>query len=107
MTTEPQADSTSDVVTAGAPPVLAVEHLTVTFPSDDGPVHAVDDLSYVVHENETLGIVGESGSGKSVSSMALLGLLPSTAQVTGTITFKGREILGESTKLKEARLRDI
>ena len=43
---------------------------------------------------ETLGIVGESGSGKSVSSMAVMGLLPKTARITGSVRFRGRELLG-------------
>ena len=55
-------------------PFLVVENLTVQFPTYDGLVQAVSDLSYTVELGETLGIVGESGSGKSVSSMAVLGL---------------------------------
>ena len=43
--------------------VLSVRNLCVEFPSDDGPVHAVDDVSFDVYENEVVGIVGESGSG--------------------------------------------
>ena len=55
-------------------PFLVVENLTVQFPTHDGLVQAVTDLSYTVRSGQTLGIVGESGSGKSVSSMAVLGL---------------------------------
>ncbi len=55
-------------------PFLVVEDLTVQFPTHDGLVQAVTDLSYAVDLGETLGIVGESGSGKSVSSMAVLDL---------------------------------
>ncbi len=55
-------------------PFLVVENLTVKFPTHDGLVQAVTDLSYTVERGKTLGIVGESGSGKSVSSMAVLGL---------------------------------
>src|SRR4051794_37554548 len=75
-------------------PVLSVEDLRVQFKSDDGIVKAVDGVTYDVFENEVLGIVGESGSGKSVSSMAILGLLPKTAAITGSIRFEGREVLG-------------
>ena len=57
-----------------AEPFLVVEDLTVRFPTEDGLVKAVTDLSYTVELGKTLGIVGESGSGKSVSRMAVLGL---------------------------------
>jgi oligopeptide/dipeptide ABC transporter ATP-binding protein len=77
-------------------PVLEVTDLVVTFPSDDGDVHAVGGLTFAVRENETLGIVGESGSGKSVTSMAILGLLPRTAKVTGSVKLHGRELIGLS-----------
>ena len=77
-------------------PVLEVRDLTVTFPTDDGPVHAVSEMTFAIHENETLGIVGESGSGKSVTSMAILGLLPKSAKVTGSVKLRGRELIGLS-----------
>src|SRR5690242_9846545 len=75
-------------------PVLEVRNLKVEFATDDGLVHAVDDISFDVVENETLGIVGESGSGKSVTSMAILGLLPKTAKISGSVKLRGRELLG-------------
>jgi peptide/nickel transport system ATP-binding protein len=78
-------------------PLLAVEDLTVRFPTADGLVQAVTGLSYEVNAGETLGIVGESGSGKSVSSMAILGLHdPKRTQMTGSIRLNGRELLGAS-----------
>jgi peptide/nickel transport system ATP-binding protein len=74
---------------------LVVDDLTVKFPTHDGLVHAVSNLSYEVRLGETLGIVGESGSGKSVSSMALLGLHDiRRTRMTGSIRVNGREIVG-------------
>jgi peptide/nickel transport system ATP-binding protein len=73
--------------------VLSVRDLHVEFPTDDGLVKAVDGLSYDVYPNEVLGIVGESGSGKSVSSLAVLGLLPKRARVRGQILYRGRDLL--------------
>ncbi|RLK54606.1 ABC transporter ATP-binding protein [Actinokineospora cianjurensis] len=78
--------------------VLSVENLSVTFPTDDGNVRAVRDVSYQLRPREVLGIVGESGSGKSVSSMAVMGLLPGTAKVTGSIRYRDRELVGLSYK---------
>ncbi|WP_156754198.1 ABC transporter ATP-binding protein [Actinokineospora pegani] len=75
-------------------PVLEVDDLRVSFPSEDGRVTAVRGLGYAVSPGEVLGIVGESGSGKSVSSLAVMGLLPDSARVTGSIRFQGRELLG-------------
>jgi oligopeptide/dipeptide ABC transporter ATP-binding protein len=74
--------------------VLSVQNLSVEFSTDDGVLKAVDNLSYDLTAGETLGIVGESGSGKSVSSMAILGLLPKSAKITGNVLFRGESILG-------------
>ena len=85
-------------------PFLVVEDLTVRFPTEDGLVTAVQDLSYSVEKGKTLGIVGESGSGKSVSSMAVLGLHDArTARITGSIRVDGQEVVG----LNEAGLRKL
>ncbi|HZU72600.1 MAG TPA: ABC transporter ATP-binding protein [Acidimicrobiales bacterium] len=88
---------------ADAEAVLSVRDLRVTFASDDGPVKAVSGLSFDVHENEVLGIVGESGSGKSVTNLAVLGLLPKSAQVTGEAFYRGRQLIG----LPEAEMRKL
>ncbi|MBG0824667.1 ABC transporter ATP-binding protein [Planomonospora sp. ID91781] len=79
-------------------PVLEVTGLDVTFGSGPGAVHAVRGVGYALHPGEVLGIVGESGSGKSVTSLAVMGLLPAHARVTGSVRLKGREILGAGEK---------
>jgi len=79
-------------------PLLQVTDLRVTFGSEAGAVTAVRGLSYVVNSGEVLAIVGESGSGKSVSTLAMMGLLPSKARVSGSVRFRGRELLGLSDK---------
>ena len=84
-------------------PVLSVRHLSVDFKTDDGLVHAVDDVSFELARGETLGIVGESGSGKTVSSLALLGLLPTTAAISGQAIFDGANLLA----LDERRLQPL
>jgi peptide/nickel transport system ATP-binding protein len=76
--------------------LLRVSDLTVEFPTGDGVVHAVRDLSFDLKPREVLGVVGESGSGKSVSSMAILGLLPNTARISGSIAYRGQELNGLS-----------
>ena len=73
--------------------VLTVRDLCVEFPTDDGLVRAVDNVSFTVSANETLGIVGESGSGKSVTSLAILGLLPKSARVSGEVLLRGDSLL--------------
>jgi peptide/nickel transport system ATP-binding protein len=74
--------------------LLEVSGLTVRFPTSDGIVQAVSDVSFVLSRGETLGIVGESGSGKSVSNLAVMGLLNrSRTMITGSVQFKGRDLL--------------
>ncbi|RWK71263.1 MAG: ATP-binding cassette domain-containing protein, partial [Mesorhizobium sp.] len=79
----------------GGEPLLAVERLTVSLPSNMERAFAVEDVSFKLHAGEILCIIGESGSGKSVTANAVMGLLPSTIRVTsGKILFKGQEITG-------------
>ena len=75
-------------------PLLEIAGLGVTFDSREGPVEAVRGVSVTVQAGEVLGIVGESGSGKSVTMLAAMGLLPMTASVSGSVRFRGQEILG-------------
>ena len=76
--------------------VLEVRDLHVTFPSEAGPVRAVRGLDFTLAAGETMAIVGESGSGKSVTSLAIMGLHPETAKITGSIKLHGDELLGRS-----------
>ena len=87
------SDRADDGFDPGAP-LLEVADLQVRFPTEDGSVHAVRGVDYTLRPGEVLGIVGESGSGKSVTSLAVMGLLPGSAQVTGSVRYRGRELLG-------------
>ena len=73
--------------------LVEVRDLTVRFPSEAGTVEAVRGVSLDVRAGEVLGIVGESGSGKTVTSLSVIGLLPDTATVSGSIRFGGRDLL--------------
>jgi oligopeptide/dipeptide ABC transporter ATP-binding protein len=85
-------------------PVLEVKDLTVEFPTDDGIVHAVRGVNFELHPGQVLGIVGESGSGKSVTSLAIMGLLPRSARTRGEVNFRGRNLLRLSDK-EQAKVR--
>lgn len=89
-------------------PLLEVRDLTVQYETRDGWFTALRDVSLQVDLGRSLGIVGESGSGKSTLALALLGLLPKTARVEGSIRFDGTEIVGASGHvLNEVRGREI
>ncbi|WIB27263.1 ABC transporter ATP-binding protein [Curtobacterium sp. MCSS17_015] len=79
-------------------PIVRVRDLHVRFPTPRGTVHAVRGVDLELRRGEVLGIVGESGSGKSVTSMAVLGLLPDTTKVSGSVELDGEELLGRSDK---------
>ncbi|HCN22018.1 MAG TPA: peptide ABC transporter ATP-binding protein, partial [Arthrobacter bacterium] len=78
--------------------VLSVRDLLVSFNSENGAVHAVRGVDFDLMPGKTLGIVGESGSGKSVTSLAIMGLLPATAEISGSVRLNGKELLGLSDK---------
>ena len=88
----------------GEDPVLEVKNLSIAFPEQHGEVNIVDGVSFSVRPGETMGLVGESGCGKSISSMAVMGLLPPSARISGEILFKGRNIL-EMTPAEHNALR--
>ncbi|KWX57601.1 ABC transporter ATP-binding protein [Mycobacterium sp. NAZ190054] len=74
--------------------LLEVRGLTVTFPTDDEHVPAVRGLDYHVDSGEVVALVGESGAGKSAGAMAVIGLLPEYAEVSGSVRLHGEELLG-------------
>ena len=85
------------------PALLDVQNLTVDFATAQGNVRAVRDVSFNIAPREVLGLVGESGSGKSVSSLAILRLLPPQARVSGQILFDGHHVLS----LDDERMRAL
>jgi oligopeptide/dipeptide ABC transporter ATP-binding protein len=87
------------------PDVLSIRNLRTYFHTDDGLAKAVDDVSFVLKEGETLGIVGESGCGKSVTALSILRLLPDGVGVIegGEILFEGRDIV----KISDKEIRSI
>jgi peptide/nickel transport system ATP-binding protein len=89
-------------------PLLEVAGLSVRFETDEGPVQAVDRVSFELAPREVLGIVGESGCGKSVTCMSLVRLLPETARVTGSVLFGGADLLTLGPRrLRRVRGREI
>jgi oligopeptide transport system ATP-binding protein len=90
-------------------PLLSVEDLEVRFWTGRGIIHAVNGVSFDIAPGETLGIVGESGCGKSVTSLALLGILPRAGRVTnGSARFEGNDLIGLSDEeLRRIRGKEI
>ena len=74
--------------------LLEIQDLHTTFRTDEGPVHAVDGVALTVEAGQVLGVVGESGCGKSATALSVLGLLPATASMRGSIRLDGRELIG-------------
>lgn len=82
------------------PPLLSIENLAIHFPGAERP--AVDGISLEIPQGEVLGVVGESGSGKSLTSLAVLRLLPNEAQVSGVIRFADENLLTLSERAMRA-----
>jgi peptide/nickel transport system ATP-binding protein len=89
---------------AAAVPALEIDALTTCFDTRDGPVAAVDGMSYSVARGETLGVVGESGCGKSVTALSALRLIPSPpGRISGRVLLEGRDLL----RLTESEMRQV
>lgn len=86
-----------------AAPLLEVKNLTISFRLKRGMLHAVQDVSFSLEESETFGIVGETGCGKTVTSLAMLGLIPCPPGeiVSGEIRFEGENLLKKSQREME------
>ncbi|MGW2515822.1 dipeptide/oligopeptide/nickel ABC transporter permease/ATP-binding protein [Streptomyces sp. NPDC001617] len=87
-----------------APSVLAVENLAIGFEGRHNGVDIVDGISFEVGAGEVLGLVGESGCGKSLTALAVMGLEPKGARVTGQIRFSQRELLAEPMRVRRRLL---
>ncbi len=101
---DPVTDDTAD------DPFLVVDHLSVRFPTHDGLVKAVSDLSYTVRRGETLGIVGESGLGQERLVDGVLGLHdpPHADRLEGSITVGGQEIVGaDDATMRKLRGKEV
>ena len=78
--------------------LLEVNNLHIGLQTSRGPAEAVRGIDFTLERGETMGIVGESGCGKSITVMSLMGLLPATARVSGSIRFDGTELVGRDEK---------
>jgi oligopeptide transport system ATP-binding protein len=88
--------------------LLAVKGLRVRLPTTSGLVTVVDGIDYEVERGQVFGIAGESGSGKTISVLALLGLLPDGAEVEGSASFEGKDLLALGRRsLREIRGKEI
>jgi len=87
--------------------LLEVQNLRVSFPDTPRPIEAVRDVSFSIPRGGVLGLVGESGSGKSVTSLAIMRLLPPAAAVTGNIRFRVNDTAADLSGLNIEQMRSI
>ncbi len=88
--------------------LLDVRDLSVSFRQDGKVIEAVRDVSFSVDRGETVALVGESGSGKSVTALSTVSLLPGSAEVAGSVTYDGQEMIGaDDARLRKVRGNDI
>jgi oligopeptide/dipeptide ABC transporter ATP-binding protein len=88
--------------------VLSISGISVRVANNNGPLELLSDVSLAIDDGEIVALVGESGSGKSVTALSILGLLPATASVSGSIKFRDTELLGMATRpLNKVRGRRI
>jgi microcin C transport system ATP-binding protein len=88
--------------------VLNVQGLNVHFRQDGALIHAVRDVSFDLRRGETVALVGESGSGKSVTALSTVSLLGDSAEISGSITYEGAEMVGaDEAELRRVRGNDI
>lgn len=112
--TSPGASGPADVArnepAAAVRSLLEVKGLTTQFNTEDGVVHAVDNVSFHIHPGETLGVVGESGSGKSVTALSIMRLIrePPGKIAAGEVWFNGRNLLSlPNAELMKVRGKEI
>ncbi|WP_181779579.1 ABC transporter ATP-binding protein [Pseudonocardia pini] len=98
MTETVERTGASDAADGGRAAVLEVTGLGVDIRTDRTWTGIVDDVDLVVRSGETVGLVGESGSGKTVTSLAVMGLLPPNARVRGTVRLNGRDLTALSER---------
>ena len=92
----------------GTRPVLSIRSLAVRFEGSGAPIPAVRGINLEIFENEVVGVVGESGSGKSVTALAIAGLLPRTARISGSVRLAGQEVVGaEAETLRKLRGQEV
>ncbi len=88
--------------------ILQIENLKIAFRSETGLTEAVHGVSFAIAEGETVALVGESGSGKSITALSTVRLLGPSAEVTGSVRYRGREMVGASeADLRKVRGNDI